>query len=333
MVLHAIDAAGAVEHMGLRTEQTKMSQEKILVVEDESSLRTILKMQLEGAGYEVITANDGVEGLERIRSSPPDLVLLDVMMPRMDGCEVCRRLRANFLTSQIPVIMLTARGQLKDKLDGLDVGANDYLTKPYARQELLVRVRNTLQWSRIQREANPLTGLPGNVAIEVELSHRIESGEPFAFLYIDIDNFKVFNDHRSYQEGDEAIKMMASIILDAVGRFGDATDFVGHVGGDDFVVVSTPTNARAIADDVVRVFDEKAPLFYSEEDRQRGYVEVVNRQMVLTAVPLMSVTVAGITNVGRMITHVGQLSDIAAELKRYGKTCNGSIVVWERRGE
>jgi len=310
-----------------------MSQEKILVVEDESSLRTILKMQLEAAGYDVATALDGVEGLDKINSDQPDLVLLDVMMPRMDGCEVCRRLRASFLTSQIPVIMLTARGQLKDRLDGLDVGANDYLTKPYARQELLIRVRNILQWSRVQREANPLTGLPGNIAIEMELTHRIESGEEFAFLYIDIDNFKMFNDHYSYQDGDEAIKMTASIILDAVGSHGNATDFVGHVGGDDFVCVSIPTHARAVADEVVRVFDEKSPRLYSEEDRERGHIQVVNRQKVLTDVPLMSVTVAGITNVGREINHVGQLSDIAAELKRYGKSRNESIVVWERRGE
>ncbi|MBD3161396.1 MAG: response regulator [Candidatus Latescibacteria bacterium] len=314
-------------------ERSIMEAERILIIEDETSLRTILKMQLEGAGYHVETASDGVEGLEKVRAGNPNLVLLDVMMPRMDGNEVCRRMKASVQTSQIPVIMLTAKGERQDKLNGLGDGANDYLTKPYDRQELLARVRNTLQWSRSQREANPLTGLPGNVAIEAEVARRIGAAEPLAFLYVDIDHFKAYNDHYSYKQGDEAIQLTARIILESVARHGSAVDFVGHVGGDDFVIVTVPLRARAIADQIVRDFDEKSPSLYTPDDRERGYVEVTNRQNVLTAVPLMSVTVAGVTNEGRVITHVGQLSDIAAELKCYGKTREGSLVVWERRGE
>lgn len=310
-----------------------MTHETILVVEDEASLRKILQMQLEGAGYHVVTAEDGLEGLEQVRRAAPDLVLLDVMMPRMDGSEVCRQLKANFLTSQIPVIMLTALGELRDKVAGLDVGANDYMTKPYALDELLIRMRNILRFSRLQREANPLTGLPGNVAIEAEATKRISSGEQFAFLYLDIDHFKAFNDYYSYQDGDKAIKLAASIILTAVRRIGGSTDFVGHVGGDDFVVFSTPEHARAVAEKIKREFDEQMPKLYREEDLSRKYVEVMNRQNVVTKTPLMSITIAGVTNIGRTITHVGQLSDIAAQLKRYGKSKTGSQIVWERRGD
>ena len=308
-----------------------MNHEKILVVEDEASLRTILRVQLEGAGYQVSTAEDGVDGLEKAQANPPDLVLLDLMMPRMDGSEVCRQLKANFMTSQIPVIMLTALGQLKEKVAGLNIGANDYLTKPYSLEELLVRVRNILHWSRLQREANPLTGLPGNVAIEAEATRRIQTRESFAFLYIDIDQFKAFNDYYSYQKGDEAIRATASIILCAVARHGNRTDFVGHVGGDDFVVFSTPENAHAVADEIVREFDATIPQLYSPEDRNRGYVEVVSRQSAVKRIPLMTITIAGVTSFDGKINHVGQLSDIAAELKRYGKSCAGSIAVWERR--
>jgi len=310
-----------------------MSLEKILVVEDDSSIRTLLRTHLERAGYEVATAEDGLAGLERVRSNPPDLVLLDVMMPRMDGSEVCRQLRANFLTSQIPVIMLTARGQMADKIAGLNMGANDYLTKPCPTEELLARVRSLLRWSRLQREANPLTGLPGNVAIEAEATRRIEAGEKFAFLYIDIDQFKAFNDYYSYKKGDEAITLTASIILGAVGRLGSEADFVGHVGGDDFVAFSTPEHARAVADEIVRDFSDKTPHLYTPEDRERGYLEVINRQGTVSRIPLMTITIAGVTNVDRTITHFGQLSDIAAELKRYGKSQARSIVVWERRGD
>jgi diguanylate cyclase (GGDEF)-like protein len=309
----------------------QMMNEKILVVEDEASLRMILKMQLERAGYKVDTAADGLDGLEKVKGNPPDLVLLDVMMPRMDGSEVCRQLKANFLTSQIPVIMLTALGEVREKVAGLEVGANDYMTKPYSTEELISRIRNILKFSRLQREANPLTGLPGNVAIEAEATRRIQSGEPFAFLYLDIDHFKAFNDYYSYQQGDEAIRKTGRIILSAVEYIGGSADFVGHVGGDDFVVFSTPEHARAIASEVVRQFDAKMSEFYSEQDRRRGYIEVKNRQNVMTQVPLMSITIAGVTSIGRTITHVGQLSDTAAQLKRHGKSMNGSQIVWERR--
>jgi diguanylate cyclase (GGDEF)-like protein len=310
-----------------------MNLEKILVVEDESSLRTLMRMQLERAGYQVATAEDGVQGLEKIHSDPPDLVLLDVMMPRMDGAEVCRHLKTNFATSQIPVIMVTAKGEMKDKLAGLSVGANDYITKPYTLEELLVRVRNILQWSRMQREANPLTGLPGNIAIEAEAARRIQSDEKFAFLYIDLDQFKAYNDYYSYKKGDEAIKLTASVILGAIGRCGGPSDFVGHVGGDDFVAFSTPERAMAVADEIVRDFDAKSPLLYTPVDRNRGYLEVVNRQGEVARIPLMTITIAGVTNCEKTITHIGQLSDIAAELKRYGKSQPRSIAVWERRGD
>jgi diguanylate cyclase (GGDEF)-like protein len=310
-----------------------MNHEKILVVEDEDALRKILQMQLEGAGYDVVTAEDGLEGLEKVKQNPPDLVLLDVMMPRMDGSEVCRQLKANFQTSQIPVIMLTALGELRDKVAGLDVGANDYMTKPYSLDELLIRMRNILRFSRLQRESNPLTGLPGNAAIEAEAAKRIQSGEDFAFLYLDIDNFKPFNDYYSYQAGDDAIKKTAMIILGAVGHSGGSADFVGHVGGDDFVVFSTPDNAEVVAEEIKRQFDAKMPCLYKEEDRERGYVEVMSRQNAKTKAPLMSITIAGVTNIGRTITHIGQLSDKAAELKRLGKKQPGSNIVWERRGD
>jgi DNA-binding response OmpR family regulator len=171
---------------------------RILVVDDEPPIRDILKFQLENAGFVVKCAEDGLEGLQMAEEDPPDLVLLDLMIPQMDGYEVCRRLKAAYGTRHVPVIILTARGELDEKLKGLENGANDYVTKPFSMPELLMRVKNVLSWSQSQREANPLTGLPGNVSIERELTKRIESKQPFAFIYSDIDNFKAFNDYSGY---------------------------------------------------------------------------------------------------------------------------------------
>ena len=175
-----------------------MQSYKILVVDDEEHIRKILKFKLEKHGYSVITAENGEIALQIIRRESPDLIILDLMMPKMDGFEVCKRIRRNFQTAQIPIIMLTAKSDMADKIKGLGGGANDYLIKPYSNDELLLRVKNVLDWNRKQKDANPLTGFAGNRAIEKELSRRIENKEPFAFLYMDIDNFKAYNDYYGY---------------------------------------------------------------------------------------------------------------------------------------
>ncbi|MBK8232763.1 MAG: response regulator [Candidatus Eisenbacteria bacterium] len=311
---------------------TLVKPEKILVVEDEPSLRLLLRTMLENAGYTVRLAEDGQAGLEAVTDETPDLILLDVMMPRMDGYELCRRLKSNYNTSQIPIIMLTAKAEADDRLAGLNYGANDYLAKPYEQRELLVRVRNLLQWGKVQRDANPLTGLPGNHVIERELSERIAKGGPFVFMYLDIDNFKAFNDFYSYQKGDQALRLCALILRQSADRFGVAGDFVGHIGGDDFVLILSVTHAREIADEVIRRFDAEIPELYSATDRARGYIQVVNRQGELERYGLMTLTIAAVSSESRQITHVAQVSDIAAQLKHYGKEQRRSIVVWERRG-
>ena len=149
------------------------ANDRILVMEDDPFLQTILKYELEAAGYEVQVAGDGLEGLDCVDQCTPDLILMDVMMPGADGNEVCHRLKASPRTRQIPIIMLTAMSGSEDRLRGLGQGANDYVTKPFERKELLARVRNLIEWGRLQRDANPLTGLPGNITIEAELARRI----------------------------------------------------------------------------------------------------------------------------------------------------------------
>lgn len=324
--------AAASTRQGTHVEtDTAVTPAKILVVEDEPALRTLLRALLEQSGYRVVTAEDGQAGLDAVNQELPDLVLCDVMMPRMDGYELCRRLKANYATSHVPIILLTARTESEDKFQGLHHGANDYVTKPYEQRELLMRVRNLLQWGKVQRDANPLTGLPGNHVIEQELTNRIARQDAFVFLYLDLDNFKAFNDFYSYQKGDQALRLVALLLRQSVERVGQADDFVGHIGGDDFVLIVAATTAREVADEIVRRFDDEVPALYSKTDRARGYIQVVNRQGELERYGLMTLTVAAVSNEQRQLTHVAQVSDIAAELKRYGKGERRSCVVWDRR--
>lgn len=309
----------------------KDSHYRILVVDDEPHIRQILQFTLERADYKVTTAEDGKAALEVMPELQPHLVLLDVMMPRMDGYEVCRKMREDFTLNQIPVIMLTAKGEQNDKISGLEQGANDYLVKPYSNEELLLRVRNVLEWNIRQKEANPLTGLPGNTAIERELSSRVGQKEPYAFLYIDIDNFKGFNDYYGYQKGDEIISFLAGILRKTIEKIGSKGDFVGHIGGDDFVMITQSARAEIMAKYVIDEFDKGAVMLLNEEDVKRGYLEIRDRQGEIRRVPVMSLTMALVASTDNHIEHFAEINDIASSLKEYGKRIKGSVVVKERR--
>ncbi len=291
----------------------------------------VLKLQLEAAGYEVDVAGDGLAGLKAVEENPPDLILMDVVMPGVNGNEVCHQLKSSQRTRQIPIIMLTAMSGAEDKIRGLDQGANDYITKPFERKELLARVGNLLAWGRLQRDSNPLTGLPGNISIEAELARRLEAQLPFVFMYVDLDNFKPFNDFYSYQKGDQAIRLVALLLQRVVERDGCPCDFVGHIGGDDFVLILDAARAREVGNEFIREFDSEIPELYSKTDRARGFTQVLNRKGELERYPIMTVTMAAVVVEARNYTHVAQISDVAAELKHHGKQQQGSVIVWDRR--
>jgi len=303
---------------------------RVLVADDEPNLREALRI-LFAKHFQVFVAEDGQEAVELARREQPDVVILDVMMPRVDGYAACRQLRAHFRTRHIPIVMLTAKGTDDDKLVGLEGGANDYVTKPWVGKELVQRVRNHIEWSRNQRAVNPLTGLPGNLSILAERQRLYDLGTTFAEIFLDIDNFKAFNDRYGFPVGDSAIRAVAEALIDVVETRGREGDFVGHIGGDDFILLTEPERAEALAEAIKETIDARVPLLYDEQDRAQGFVRVLNRRHVLEDFPLMSVTMACATCNPSTGMHLAQLDDVLIELKQYGKTQPGSVVVTERR--
>ena len=302
----------------------------ILVTDDDPDLRDIVRSILEANGFQVLEAPDGHAALERIRSQRPDLLILDCNMPRMDGLQVCQALKADTLLRHLPVIMLTGRGELTDKVRGMESGADDYIVKPFEPQELLARVRSVLRRTSQDLEANPLTKLPGNVSIQKELERRLAVGGPLAVCYCDLNRFKAFNDHYGFARGDEAIKQTAQVLLEAVRRVG-AGDFVGHIGGDDFIIVTTPERAEAVAQQVIERFDAAIPRLYDEADRAQGYVLHTDRQGAAVKVGFLTIAVAIVSTAQQPLTHVGQIAKIGAELKAHAKRAEHSAYVTERR--
>lgn len=308
-----------------------MFKKKILVIDDTELMSKYISDILIKADYDVVRALNGVEGLSKVREEKPDLVLLDVVMPGMDGFEVCKALRDDESNNLMPIIMLTAQDNDDDKLTGLELGADDYIIKPFNYRELLSRVRNTLKRIDRNRWANPLTGLPGNIEIQTEINHRIAKKELVSVLYLDLDNFKAYNDVYGFASGDRAIKLTADIIVDNVHSYGNTKDFVGHVGGDDFVVLSNPSNDKGICEGIIRDFDKKILTLYSKEDREVGYISTANRQGEVMKFPIISISIAVVTNEKREILSHIQVAEIAAELKKKAKSYPGSVYVRDRR--
>jgi diguanylate cyclase (GGDEF)-like protein len=305
---------------------------KVLVVDDEPVICNLVADTLDSNGLEVICAVDGVEALRLAKRERPDLIILDIMMPDIDGYEVCRQLRRNFLTSNIPIIMLTALDQMPDKVKGMSEGADDYITKPFHPSELRTRVTTHLRRSERDLQSSPLTKLPGNLAIERALKERIEAGEPFAVCYLDLDNFKPYNDKYGFVAGDDVLRMLSDFIVRSVLELGDEDDFIGHEGGDDFVVITSPERAEAICSAVVARFDEAILDQYNDEDRTQGYCISYDRQGHEVTFPLMSVSAAIVTNERRDLFHPRQIAQIAAEVLRYAKSMEGSNYRLDLRG-
>ena len=305
--------------------------ERVLVVDDDPDIVQFVRMNLELEGFEAETAENGRMALDLAKARPPDLILLDVMMPEMDGLTVLRRLRSSPATASVPVIILTAKALAEDRVKGLDLGANDYITKPFDLEELLARVRTVLRRSQQMRDLSPLTGLPGNFRIARELEERVRGGSNFAVVHADLDNFKAFNDHYGFMRGDSVIKYSASVLLEAAEESGDGEAFVGHVGGDDFVAVIDPDNVEVFCKAAIRMFDDGVLDFYDTADALQGFIEVTDRRGERHAYPISSISVGVATNMRRKITSEWEASAVASEMKEYTKRQPGSSYQIDRR--
>jgi diguanylate cyclase (GGDEF)-like protein len=313
-----------------------MAGERILLIDDEPDKIFIFRTILQHNGFDVSTAESGEEGVKRIMTERPDLVLLDINMPDVNGHVIRQKLKERPATRYVPIVMFSSSDQLSDKLESLRSGADDYITKSVDHQELVARLEALVRRYKDNIGANPLTRLPGNHAIEDTINRRIDQSRngktPFAVCYADMDNFKAFNDVYGFQKGDEAIQKTAEVIVDTAGRLGTPHDFVGHVGGDDFVfVLSDYSTIENICQEILDRVNAAYPLFYSDEDRARGYIITKNRKDELDRFPLMSLSIGVVSNENRDLTSVGQIVQIATELKKVLKTMPGSNYRVDRR--
>ena len=307
-----------------------MNKLKVLAVDDDPDILDLLEISLEDE-FEVIKAATGQAALSSVAKEKPDVIILDYMLPDTTGIEICRQLRNNPLYLHLPILMLTGKGEVEDKVMGLGAGADDYMVKPFSPPELIARIHMLIRRSTISLDANPLTRLPGNVSITNELTKRINNREKFAVLYIDLDSFKALNDFYGFERGDEVIRETSHIIINSVQKNGTVNDFIGHIGGDDFVVITNIDKAEEIAKEIVSNFDKIAPQFYDEKDRLKGYIETEDRSGFQRQFPFVTISIGIITNLYKDFNHIAEISSIGVELKEAAKRIPRSNYVIDRR--
>ena len=296
-----------------------MNEPRVLVVDDQPDVLAAHVRLLERDGHRVTVAPDGETALRLASEDLPDVIILDVDMPGMDGFEVVRRLRAMRRTALVPVLFLSGQGEAPRKVKGLELGADDFILKPVDYSELKARIGAALARARRSLGANPLTGLPGNSSIELEVSRRIADGAPFALAYVDVDFFKAYNDAYGFAKGDDVLRALGRNLLEAASRAGAPEDFVGHIGGDDFVLVTSLATLEPVVDHALKAFDRLAPGFYNEEDRKRGGILTADRMGRPANFPLLRISIGATTTAKRRFQSYGQAAGVASEMKKFAK--------------
>ena len=303
----------------------------VLVVDDDIDVARFIEVNLRLEGFDVMVAHDGEEAQRVIADQLPDLALLDVMMPRVDGVELCRRLRSDPLTASLPVIMLTAKSLSADKVVGLTAGADDYIIKPLDTLELIARVRSTLRRNAEMRAVSPLTGLPGNYRINEEIASRWNGTTSFAVCHVDLDNFKAFNDRYGWLRGDDVITLLATSLKAAAGEVGPPVPFLGHVGGDDFVIICAPEQVEDLTAGALELFDKGVIGLHDPADAVNGYISLLDRQGNERRYPIVSVSIGVAMTGRRQYRDHREIVAVATEMKAVAKQTRGSSVAIDRR--
>jgi len=304
----------------------------VLCVDDDDDLRSATCKILEISGHQVEPAIDGASALRLIEKREPSLIVLDLQMPGLSGLDVCRAIKENPFTAHIPILMLTALSDIDHKVEGFEAGADDYLGKPFLPRELQARVAALLRMVRREGDRNPSSGLPGGQAIQEAIGRWAGRGAPFAVCYIDLDYFKPFADTFGFTVADIVIRETASAIRGAVESVGNGREFAGHIGGDDFIVVTSEQHAESLMQECASRFTSVVCRAVGEDAVQRGSYSGTDREGKMREFPITQLSaVILIVDPARwesLTNSIVHLGSFVAKLKRQAKQHGpGSILM------
>jgi DNA-binding response OmpR family regulator len=292
-----------------------MGKARLLIVEDDTDISNMLRIYFGGQNYDVDTALRGTDALDKTRTNLPHLIVLDIMLPDIDGFEVCRILRTNTRTSHVPIIFLTQKDERSDKLQGLELGADDYITKPFDIDELKLRVQRAIARSEIQSLTDPRSGLPSGRLIEEQL-RKIIRQDAWAFMDIRIKNFETFKEVYGFVAGDDVLRFTAMLMGEIVDSQGTPNDFIGHAGGDNFIVITSEQAVAHIRKRLKERFDQEVLSHYSFMDRQQGYIIARSPDGLEQKIALMSLAIGDVSPSQYDFADIREITELAAEARR-----------------
>ena len=292
-----------------------MGKARLLVVEDDVDIANMLKIYFAGQGYDVDLAHRGMDALDKTRQTMPHLIVLDIMLPDIDGYEVCRTLRTNTRTSHIPVIFLTQKDERSDKLQGLELGADNYITKPFDIEELKLYVQNAIARSERESLTDPQSGLPSGRLIEDQLRRMIRK-QGWAFMDVRINAFESFKDVYGFIAASDVLRFAAMLLGEVADELGTADDFIGHAGGDNFIILTSQESAAAIRDRIKNRFADEVQTHYNFMDRQQGFIIAPDENGKPERAALMTMAVGVVSPATHSFADIREITELAAEERR-----------------
>ena len=306
-----------------------MIQEIYIIDDDESSIMVFKKLFEKDPEYKFISVKS--EQIDIALKNIPSIIIVNEDAIEVDIIELCKKIRNDDDNSITPIIVVSSNSEQKHRIDILKQSVEYYIKKPVNTQYLYFTIKNLGRLININRRISPLTGLPGNVQIHAELKKKIANKEDFSVLYLDLDNFKAYNDVYGFLKGDEIIKFTADTIMKCVHSYIPTNAFIGHIGGDDFVAIVPGTNCEKLCQNIISHFDTNVSKFFTQDDLEKGYIEVANRKGIIEQFPLTSLSIGVVaSDVGRF-HNILEIGEVGAQVKHAAKSVMGSSYAIDRR--
>ena len=306
-----------------------MTQDIYVIDDDDTSIPIFKELFKEDREFKFIGIK--TEQIDVALKDIPFLIIINEDSLDRNIIELCRQIRTDEDNQITPIIVVSSNTERKHKLEVLKESVEYYIKKPVDTEYLYYTIKNIDRLLKTNRRISPLTGLPGNVQIHAELKKRIAKKEEFSVLYIDLDNFKAYNDVYGFLKGDEIIEYTAQVILRCIhGRYLENA-FVGHIGGDDFIAIVPTLNVDEICQTIIANFDHDVIKYFTEDDIDRGYIEVANRKGIMEQFPLTSISIGAVVAEKGRFSNILEIGEVGAQIKHTAKTIMGSSYVIDRR--
>lgn len=305
-------------------------QQEIYIIDDTTQLIEELKVMFKDEKeYHFVTTPSS--DIDIVLNNIPTMIIIDDDNTALTALEICQKIRSNDDNSITPILITSSVVDHDYRMEILKLSVQYYILKPINKDYFYMTIKNMINFVMTNRRVSPLTGLPGNVQIQAEIKKRILNKEEFAVVYLDLDNFKAYNDVYGFSNGDEVIKFTAKTIVKYVHDIPEGDNFVGHIGGDDFVAVISKYDYEKLCKGIIKEFDELIPNYYTEEDVERGFVEVANRRGVIEQFPIVAISIGVVEVEGNKKISPLEIGEISAQVKHKAKEIQGSTYVINRR--